>query len=96
MIQSFGDETTKDIFHGVSSKKALKVPKELWAASRRKLDMLNAAHEIVDLKVPPGNRLEKLEGKWKGRHSIRINGQYRVVFEWTGHDAANVQIVDYH
>ena len=96
MIQSFKDETTEDIFHGVSSKKALKVPKDIWVVARRKLDMLNAAHEIVDLRVPPGNRLEKLKKGLAEYHAIRVNDQYRIIFKWLSHDAADVQITDYH
>jgi len=58
--------------------------------------MLNRAMDINDLKVPPGNRLEKLKGERKGQYSIRINDQWRICFVWSGHDALNVEIVDYH
>lgn len=62
----------------------------------RKLDVLNAAHELRDLRSPPGNRLEALRGDLEGLHSIRINDQWRVVFRWHGSDAEEVRIVDYH
>lgn len=96
MIQSFGNNATGDIFNGVSSKKALGIPKVLWPAAQRKLDMLNAAYEISDLKSPPGNRLEKLGGKYAGYHGIRLNDQFRLIFRWVEHNAYDVQITDYH
>ena len=58
--------------------------------------MINAAHELIDLRVPPGNRLEKLKGKWKEFHSIRINDQFRIVFRWSQGAADEVEITDYH
>lgn len=58
--------------------------------------MLNAVYEVVDLKTPPGNKLEKLKGAHSDRHSIRVNDQYRIFFKWSDHNAYNVQIVDYH
>jgi toxin HigB-1 len=62
----------------------------------RKLDMLNAASELMDLRSPPGNRLEALKGGRKGQHSIRINDQWRLCFVWSDHGAEDVEIVDYH
>ena len=62
----------------------------------RKLDLINAAHVLDDLKVPPGNRLEALKGDLKGKHSIRINGQWRIVFRWADGNAHEVAITDYH
>jgi toxin HigB-1 len=62
----------------------------------RKLDYLNAANRLDDLKAPPGNRLEALKGDYKGRHSIRINNQYRIVFKFIDSDAFDVEITDYH
>ena len=67
-----------------------------WQLATRKLDMLNAAHDIRDLKVPPGNRLEALRGTWKGYHNIRINDQYRIAFLWTEDNARDVLITYYH
>ena len=96
MIQNFKDEGTEDIFNGLSTRKALKIPKEIWPTVRRKLDMLNTAHELMDLKVPPGNRFQKLGGRLTGFHSLRVNDQYRIVFKWLGHDAEDVLVTDYH
>ena len=97
MIQSFGDQGTRDVFDGVRSKKAGKtcLP-NLWAVARRKIDQVNQADLLEDLKVPPNNRLELLKGDRKGQHSIRINDQYRVCFRWTASGPTNVEIVDYH
>lgn len=96
MILSFRDHTTEDIYNGTNSKAARSIPRTIWRIATRKLDMLNAAHEIGDLRVPPGNRLEALKGSWKGYHSIRVNDQYRVVFVWTDGNARDVSITDYH
>ncbi|MBI2094615.1 MAG: type II toxin-antitoxin system RelE/ParE family toxin [Candidatus Omnitrophica bacterium] len=96
MITSFGDKATEDVFNGVLSKKALGVPRDIWPVARRKLDMVNAAHELRDLKAPAGNRLELLRGSLKEFYSIRINDQYRVVFKWTSGNAEEVRIADYH
>lgn len=96
MIVDFGDETTEDIFHGDNTKAARRIPMVLWNVACRKLDMLNAAHELRDLMVPPKNRLEALRGDWAGHQSIRINDQFRVVFRWTDGNAHDVQITDYH
>lgn len=96
MILEFGDQTTAAIFHGENTKAARKIPPVIWAVARRKLDLLNAAHELRDLLVPPGNRLELLKGKWAGWHSIRLNDQFRVVFKWADGNARAVQVMDYH
>lgn len=96
MIVSFGDKTTRDIYDGVNSKEARKVPKQVWSLLTRKLDMLNAAHTLLDLSSPPGNRLEALKGKKKGFHSIRVNDQYRVIFQWVAGNPHEVQVTDYH
>lgn len=96
MIGSFRDGATEDIFHGSNSKAARRIPAMLWKIARRKLDMLNAAHELHDLMAPPANRLEALHGNLAGRHSIRINDQFRIVFRWVDDNAHDVQITDYH
>jgi toxin HigB-1 len=97
MIISFKDEATEDIFNGVASKKALKVcPESRWNVARRKLDQLNFAVSLEDLKIPPGNQLEALQGDREGQHSIRINQQYRICFTWIEEGAEDVEIVDYH
>lgn len=92
---SFGDKATEDFFHGVDNAKARKVAQGCEAVARRKLDMVNAAAILDDLKVPPGNQLEALKGNLARYHSIRINRQWRVVFRWD-HGAHEVRIEDYH
>ena len=97
MIASFRDEGTEDIFDGRSTKKARKAcPQNLWRVARRKLDQINQAAELNDLRVPLGNRLEELGGNREGQRSIRINDPYRVCFTWTERGAEEVEIVDYH
>ena len=96
MILSFRDRTTEDIYDGTDCKGARSIPRPIWKIATRKLDMLNAAYDIRDLKVPPGNRLEALKGAGKGYHSIRINDQYRIVFQWVEGNARDVLITDYH
>lgn len=96
MICSFGNKTAKDLFHGESSRYARKLPNELHGIAARKLDQLNTASKLVDLRVPPSNRLEPLKGDLKGFYSIRINDQWRVVFKWSTAGTEQVQIMDYH
>ena len=97
MIQSFKDQGTRDVFHGTRSKRASKTcPSELWSVARRKLDQLNQADSLQDLRVPPRNRLEALKGDRRGQHSVRINDQFRVCFRWTESGPENAEIVDYH
>jgi proteic killer suppression protein len=96
MILDFGDQTTEDVFNGEDTKAARRVPKAFWSVARRKLDMVNAAHELKDLRIPPGNRLERLKGNLSAYHCIRINDQFRVIFQWLGNNAKRVRIVDYH
>jgi proteic killer suppression protein len=96
MIQFFANQLTEDIFHGPHSKKVKKLDNQLVRAAVRKLDMLNAAHQIEDLRSPPGNRLEALRGDLNGFHSIRVNQQWRLVFRWEGNGASAVQLIDYH
>jgi len=69
---------------------------DLQEVARRKLRMLNNAQTLLDLRIPPGNRLEALRGDREGQHSIRINDQWRICFRWEGNDAHDVEIVDYH
>jgi toxin HigB-1 len=90
------DRITQDLYDGINSKEARKIPKQLWPVVVRKLDMLNAAHALVDLSAPPGNRLEALKGKRKGFQSIRVNDQYRIIFRWSDGNAHDVQVTDYH
>ena len=97
MIQSFANQATRDVFDGVRSKAASKIcPSNLWGVARRKLDQLNWADVLEDMRAPPGNRLEKLRGDRKGQYSIRINDQFRVCFVWTDRGPGDVEIVDYH
>jgi len=96
VILGFADSTTRDIYDGDDTKAARRIPRDLWAVARRKLDMLDAAHDVQDLRAPPGNRLERLKGRLSGRWSIRVNDQYRIVFGFDGGNATDVQIVDYH
>ena len=93
MIKSFGDKETEKIWNGVYSKK---LPGNIQPVARRKLRMINNAQDISDLRIPPGNKLEKLKGKLKDFWSIRINSQRRIIFKWIGNDAYEVQIIDYH
>jgi len=96
MIESFGNRLAEDLFYDRSSKEVRQFPPELKRAARRKLLYLHDATELVDLRTPPGNRLEVLKGRLAGHHSIRINDQWRIVFRWEGGNAKNVQVVDYH
>lgn len=72
------------------------MPENIQSVARRKLRMLNNAASLTDLRIPPANRLEPLKGNRKGQHSIRINDQWRICFRWSGSDAHDVEIVDYH
>lgn len=96
MIGSIQDKTTQDIFDGADSKAARSFPKDLHRIARRKLDQLNAAKSLDDLKVPPGNRLHALKNELKGFHSISINDQWRIIFRWAAGNAEDVKITDYH
>lgn len=97
MIASFADKAAEDIFNGINSVEARRLlPRDLWRVAFRKLDQLDSAVQLDDLKVPPGNHLEALKGDRVGQHSIRINDQYRICFAWTSSGASEVEIVDYH
>ena len=96
MIESFGDPATEDVFHGINSKQARKIPQPIWAVVQRKLDLLNAAHSLDDLKSPPGNRLHALKGERVGFYSIRVNEQYLIVFRFQSGQASEVKCEDYH
>lgn len=92
MINSFADRTTEDIYHGSETKAARRIPKELWPIARRKLDMLNRATALQDLKSPPGNRLKRIGTLY----AIRINDQFRITFDFEAGNASEVLITDYH
>lgn len=97
MIKTFKDSGTEDVFNNEDSKAARKqCPNTIWKVAQRKLDYIQAAKTLADLRVPPGNGLEKLTGDKEGRHSIRINDQYRICFVWTEEGADEVEITDYH
>ncbi len=91
MIKTFADRETAEIWRTGKTRGAPPA-----SMTKRKLAMLDGALSLADLKVPPGNRLEKLHGNRQGQYSIRINDQYRICFEWHGSDAYRVEIVDYH
>jgi toxin HigB-1 len=93
MIISFGDKDTESIWNGVRVKN---LPIEIQNVGRRKLRMLNNSQSIIDLRIPPSNRLEKLSGKLIDYYSIRINDQWRILFKWSEGQSENVKIVDYH
>jgi len=97
VIVSFKDQATEDIFNGVNSKAARKAcPQILWRIASRKLDQIDSVQHLDELKVPPGNHLEKLSCNRKAEHSIRINEQYRVCFVWGEAGPTNVEVTDYH
>ena len=96
MIQTFTNATAADLFHGANTKAARVIDKALWPIVRRKLDMVNAAAAVPDLRVPPGNQLEALRGNQEGRFSIRVNLQYRITFRFENGHAFDVRCEDYH
>lgn len=96
MIQSFADDTTVDLFRERNTRAARRIPRELWRGVQRKLMLIDAAVRLDDLTVPAGNRLELLKGDQAGRHSIRVNQQYRVTFRWENGHAFEVRVEDYH
>ncbi|MEE9523725.1 MAG: type II toxin-antitoxin system RelE/ParE family toxin [Thermodesulfovibrionales bacterium] len=93
MIGSFKDKETEKVYN---RERSTKLPGSIQQVALRKLRMINNAHTIHDLRVPPANRLEKLSGKRAGQYSIRINNQWRICFEWKYKDAYNMEITDYH
>jgi len=93
MIVSFADRETERLYVAGKSKR---FPPGIWKTSVRKLDYLNRAKVLQDLQAPPGNHLEALKGDRKGKHSIRINDQYRIVFAFRGGDVSDVEITNYH
>ena len=97
VIRSFRDTGTHDIFNGVDSKRARRVcPTLIWKIARRKLEWMDAAGALSDLRSPPANQLEALKDDRRGQHSIRVNDQYRICFVWTDSGPELVEIVDYH
>ena len=96
MIRTLADDATRDIWNGVNSKAARRIPRELWPTVQRKLDQIDAVTRLGDLKVPPGNHLHALSGNLRGCHAVRVNDQYRIVFRFEGTDAFDVRCTDYH
>ncbi|MGH8233400.1 MAG: type II toxin-antitoxin system RelE/ParE family toxin [Rhodanobacteraceae bacterium] len=92
MIKTFADKDTEALFSGVRVRRFVNIENP----ARRKLEYLDAAGVLEDLRVPPGNRLEALKGDRVGQHSIRVNDQFRVCFRWQDGDAYGVEICDYH
>jgi len=92
MIQSFSDKDTEELFQRETNRRFNAIAR----VALRKLIQMNRARMLQDLAVPPGNRLEPLEGNLEGCHSIRINDQWRIVFTWSDHGPAEVRICDYH
>jgi len=93
MIKSFRDKETEKIFNRQFSGK---LQQNIQRVARKKLVILDAAPELTDLRIPPGNQLEALKGDQKGQYSIRINDQWRICFKWSDGDAYDVEITDYH
>jgi len=97
MIRSFKSVGSEDIFDGVASRAARRCcPQSIWPVARRKLDQINRVRKISELKVPPGNQLERLKGNRENQYSIRINQQYRICFTWEEGHAYDIEITDYH
>ncbi|MCP5544177.1 MAG: type II toxin-antitoxin system RelE/ParE family toxin [Akkermansiaceae bacterium] len=93
MIESFGDTETERVYGGERSRK---LPGDIQHRARRKLRMINQARALQDLSVPPGNRLEALQGDLEGFWSVRINQQWRIIFRWDDGRKSDVSITDYH
>jgi len=96
MIVSFQNKATADLYHGISSSRVKRLPTQILKSALYKLDILNAAQSLDDLRSPPGNRLEALKDDLSGFHSIRINSQWRIIFRWQTSNAHDVRIIDYH
>ena len=93
MIKSFANAETEKLWQGIRSRR---LPPNIQKRALIKLQLIDAAVELAFLRLPPGNRLEPLRGNRAGQHSIRINDQWRICFIWSGTDAENVEIADYH
>lgn len=93
MIRNFGDKNTERIWQENYVKS---IDRKVQRATMRKLELIHAAQNIADLRIPPGNRLERLVGDRRGQHSIRVNAQWRICFVWKDGGAEDVELVDYH
>jgi proteic killer suppression protein len=94
VIQSFADKTTAGLFRDENARAARQAAKEIWRIVQRKLKLLDAAAQLDDLAAPPGNHLESLKGDQAGRHSIRVNDQFRVTFRWENGNVYEVSVED--
>ena len=93
MIKSFRDKDSRRVF---LRERVRKFSRELQRVAQRKLVMIDGAESLEDLRVPPGNRLERLKGKRRGQYSIRLNQQWRICFRWKAGDAFDLEVADYH
>lgn len=96
MIVGFRSKLANDVYDGEENKHTRQFPKELHLKARRLLDQLNSAPSLEFMRIPPGNRLEKLAGDLKDFWSLRINDQWRIIFRWHAENVSEVDIVDYH
>ena len=96
MIQRFRDQRTANVWNGERNARTGQLPPEVLNIAPRKLDMLNAAATLDDMRAPPGNRLEALKGDLEGLHSLRVNDQWRITFRWSEGNAYDVSVTDYH
>jgi proteic killer suppression protein len=96
MIISFGDPATEDLFHRRQTRCVRQFPPDITRTALRKLDVMNMAHQLEDLRSPPANRLKVLKGALKGLHSIRVNDQWRITFRWVDGNVHDVLLTDYH
>jgi toxin HigB-1 len=96
MIRSLADDTTKDIWNGVNSKAARRIPRAIWPVIQRKLDQIDSVTTLDALRIPSGNRLHRLVDELAGFHAIRVNDQYRIIFRFEGEHAFDVRCADYH
>ena len=96
MILSFGNKVTDELYNGLDSKGVRRLPSDVKQKTLNKLDVLNGAHDLLDFRSPPGNRLEALKGDLSGFYSIRVNDQWRIIFRWKDGNAYEVQLTDYH
>jgi toxin HigB-1 len=96
MIINFRSRFAQDIYDGSSTSKSRKFPKPITGKTLRLLDQLNIVTQIDELLIPPSNHLEKLKGELSGYWSLRINRQWRIIFQWNGKEVSNVDILDYH
>jgi proteic killer suppression protein len=95
VIVSYGNDGARDVHYDDNTKAARAIPRNIWPVARRKLNQINAAADLADLKSP-GNNLERLKGNLVGFFSIRINDQWRIIFKFENGQATSVQIIDYH